>query len=226
MNAGLETLNKDLIRRLLQKGGITLHGLQKLRDSGVSINVWRNVLKGKPVRPTSRVKIAEFLKVDPSTLLLLDEKPPPQPEGKGRASPRPRVYRGRARLRELCAIGDDGQFGELTDRYYYGETAIATLAIHRAKADLKIENMTMSDDPSCPKESERSYCLQGHGLVVGDSVSIRYTVKDQEGRLLWAGVCVLSRPVAGPTHGQWMTAGQRKRGPTVLGVLELELTLT
>jgi transcriptional regulator with XRE-family HTH domain len=151
----------------------------------------------------------------------------PRPQSRGEHQPLrgPTEFRGRARLRELYALGDDGQVRELTKRYYYGKIANATLTIRGTEADLVIDNIRMYDHPSCSKKYLRSsHCLQGHGLVVGDSVSIRYTVKDQTGRLSWAGVCVLSRPIIGPSHGYWMTAGHKERGSTVLGRLELELT--
>jgi hypothetical protein len=70
----LEILNKALIERLFEEYGFTRYGLGKLRHSGVSRNVWRKALNGEPVRRTCRVKIAEFLKIDPSTLLLLERE--------------------------------------------------------------------------------------------------------------------------------------------------------
>jgi hypothetical protein len=221
MEDGLETLKADLIRGLLKKAGLTLFQLQKLRDSGVSINVWRKVLKGKPVRPTSRVKIAEFLKVDPSTLLLLDEKARTQPEGKDQPSLRPRVYRGSAEFSELCALAD-GRVRELTRPCYYGKSENATLTIRGAKAELIIDDLTMYDDASCSKEFERfSGRLQGRGRVVDGSANIRYTAVDQTRLRSWAGVCVLTVPATGKIHGYWMTAGHTELGRTVLGKLEL-----
>ena len=237
MADGLEKLNKELIHRILQERGLTLYQLEKCGAGGVSRNVWRRVRKGEEVRPSSRVAIASFLQVEPSSFLLLERKAvlkgmvggkpvvTAQVLGDGKDPPLPgsTEFRGRARLRELYALDDDGQVRELTKRYYYGELANATLTIHGTRADLIIDNETMYDDVGCSKECALPHCLQGHGLVLGDSVTIRYTVKNQKGRRLWAGVCVLSRPILGPSHGFWMTAGHKKRGSTVLGVLELEL---
>jgi transcriptional regulator with XRE-family HTH domain len=137
----------------------------------------------------------------------------------------PETYDLCGQIRELHALGDDGRVRKLTKRYYYGKIANATLTIRGTEADLVINNIRMYDHPSCSKNYLRSsYCLRGHGLVVGNSVSIRYTVaNDQTGRLSWAGVCVLSRPITGPSDGYWMTAGHKDRGCTVLGRLELRL---
>jgi hypothetical protein len=222
MADGLETLNKELIHRLLQERGLTLYQLEKCGAGGVSKNVWRRVRKGEEVRPTSRVAIARFLNVDPSTRLLLGEKDGTQSEGKNQSSLRPRIYRCTAKVSELCALGDDGRVTELTTCYYYGEIENATLTIRGTKAQLVLDSVTMYDDRSCSKEFERSsYRLRGHGPVVKGSVNIRYTAKDQTRGRSWAGVCVLSFPATGMIQGYWMTAGHIDRGITVLGRIEL-----
>jgi len=100
MADGLETLNAELIRRLLEEEGLTLFQLEKRGGGGVAKNVWRRVLAGKPVRRSSRVAIASYLKVEQSSLLLLDRKatlemvrgrsvvPPPKPDSVPDAAPR------------------------------------------------------------------------------------------------------------------------------------------
>jgi hypothetical protein len=245
MADGLETLNAELIHRLLQEDGLNLYQLEKRGGGGVSKNVWRKVLAGKPVRQMSRVAIGSYLKVEPNSLLLLDRKATlemvrgqsvvsprlpemdrTQPEKEDQPHPGLTVFRGCAEIHELHALDDDGRVGELTRRCYY-KIENATLTIRGTEADLIIDNVTMYDDPSCSKEFERSsHRLQGHGPVVDGSVNILYTVEDQTRRLSWAGVCVLNVPRTGKIHGYWMTAGHAERGRTVLGTLELELKPT
>jgi hypothetical protein len=235
MADGLEILNKDLIEQLLVEDALTLYELEKRGGGGVSQNVWRRVRNGKPVRPSSRAAIATYLEVEPSSLLLLDRKAtlvmvggklvvvPQQGDG-GNDPPHlgPREFRCRGQFRELNALGDDGQVRELTRCIYYGEFENATLTIDGTEAHLIIDDVTMFDDSSCSRERFPSHRLEGHGRYVEGSASIIYTVKDQTGQLLWAGVCVLNVPPTGKIHGYWMSAGQAERGRTVLGTLELE----
>jgi hypothetical protein len=235
MADGLEILNNDLIEKLLVERALTLYELAKRGGGGVSTNVWRRVRNGKPVRPSSRAAIATYLEVEPSSLLLLDRKAtsvmvgrklvvvPQQGDGDNDPPhPVPREIRCRGASRELRALGDDGQVRELTRCIYYGEFENATLTIDRTEARLIIDDVTMYDDPSCSNERFPSHRLEGHGRFVDGSASILYTVKDQTGQLLWAGVCVLNVPPTGKIHGYWMSAGQAERGTTVLGTLELE----
>jgi transcriptional regulator with XRE-family HTH domain len=133
-------------------------------------------------------------------------------------------YYGRGRICELHALDGDGRVGKLTKRFYY-KIESATLTIRGTKADLIID-VTMYGDPSCSKEKLSSHRLQGDGPFEDRIANILYRADDQERKMSWTGVCVLSVPKNGKVHGYWMAAGQIARGKTVLGTLELKPTLT
>jgi hypothetical protein len=73
----LLVLSADLLKEIFRREGLTLYFIAKVYDDegrGVSKNVWRKALAGEPVRRSSYLAIADYLKVVPPDLLLPDRR--------------------------------------------------------------------------------------------------------------------------------------------------------
>jgi hypothetical protein len=223
---GTEPVNVPLLKKIIRLDNVTHERVRERAGWGSTINL-RRALDGNPVTKRIFEELAGALSVNPAHLLLAGsgatyedvlrgrgENPPPSS---------PTVYRGPAELHELHVLDDFGRVEELTTRRCYYKIEDATLTIDGTEVHLIIKKVTMYDDPSCSKERSPSHSLEGRGPYVRGSASIQYTVKDQTGQRLWAGACVLnSLPHTQKFHGYWMSAGQKERGRTVLGTLELD----
>lgn len=190
--------------------------------TGYKISVIQKLEQGTFYSEPCLARCAEVLGVPAADLLLTSPRPGEIRRGPDEDLPPsgPTVYRGPAELHELRALDNFGRIQELSNPCFY-EIEDATLTIRGTEAHLIIEKVTMYDDDSCSKKRS-SHRLEGCGPYVRDSASIQYTVKDQRGRLSWAGLCFLTVPPTGKIHGYWMAAGHKERGRTVLGTLELD----
>jgi transcriptional regulator with XRE-family HTH domain len=196
------------IRELRLAKKLTQEELAKL--VGCHKRTIENAEKGKRIKRVFLGYIATALEVEESTIVQDDD-----------------WNYGHGRFRELHALDDDGRVGELPRRRrcYYGTIESATLTIRETIAELIIEKVTMYEDPSCSKKLS-SHSLRGKGPFEDRIANILYTADDQERKIKWTGVCVLSVPKNGKAHGYWMAAGQIARGKIVLGTLELRPTRT